>query len=112
MARNPNVLDLLEKHDYIVRPTAPDSSFQNAPGERPHSTITIANTLRTMLHGAGLPNKFWPFTFNHYLLINRFLRHSDRGIPHTHDGGDRGDISNIRTLGCLIMVRPPWPPLR
>jgi hypothetical protein len=105
MACNPDVLDLLKKHDYIVRPTAPDSSFQNAPSERPHSTI--ADALRTMLHGAILSNKLWPFAFNYYLLINRFLPHGDRGIPCTRAGGGRGDISKLRTLGCLVMVCPP-----
>jgi hypothetical protein len=29
MARNPGILALLEKFGYVVRPTAPDSSFQN-----------------------------------------------------------------------------------
>jgi hypothetical protein len=38
MARNPDVLALLEKHNYSVRPTAPDLSFQNAPDERPTPT--------------------------------------------------------------------------
>jgi hypothetical protein len=54
MSKNPDVLGLLEKRGYDVRPTALDSSFQNAPGERPHQDR--GTSLRAMLHGASLPN--------------------------------------------------------
>jgi hypothetical protein len=39
MAKNPDVLGLLEKYGYDVQPTTPDPSFQNAPGECPHQDI-------------------------------------------------------------------------
>jgi hypothetical protein len=42
MAKNPDFLRLLEHHGYDVRPTVPDSSFQNAPGERPHQEHFLA----------------------------------------------------------------------
>jgi hypothetical protein len=42
MAKNPDVLRLLKHHVYDVRPTAPDSSFQNDPGERPHQDIVTS----------------------------------------------------------------------
>jgi hypothetical protein len=105
MAKNPDVLRLLERHGYGVRPTAPDSSFQNAPGERPHQDI--GTSLRAMLHSASLPNKFWPFAFYYHLLIHRLLSHGNRGVPHTRAGGGRGDLSKLRTFGCTILVRPP-----
>jgi hypothetical protein len=105
MAKNPDVLRLLEHHGYYVRPTAPDSSFQNAPGERPHQDV--GNSLRAMLHGASLPNKFWSFAFYYHLLIHRLLPHGNRGVPHTRAGGGRGDLSKLRTFGCPVLVRPP-----
>jgi hypothetical protein len=105
MAKNPDVLRLLEHHGYDVRPTAPDSSFQNAPGERPHQDI--GTSLRAMLHGASLPNKCWPFAFYYHLLIHRLLPHGNRGVPHTWAGGGRGDLSKLRTFGCPVLVRPP-----
>jgi hypothetical protein len=105
MAKNPDVLRLLEHHGYDVRPTAPDSSFQNAPGERPHQDI--GTSLRAMLHGASLPNKCWPFAFYYHLLIHRLLPHGNLGVPHTRAGGGRGDLSKLRTFGCPVLVRPP-----
>jgi hypothetical protein len=60
-----------------------------------------------MLHGASLPNKFWPFAFYYHLLIHRLLPHGNRGVPHTRAGGGRGDLSKLRTFGCPVLVRPP-----
>jgi hypothetical protein len=105
MVKNPDILGLIEKHGYDIRPTAPDSSFQNAPGERPHQDI--GTSLRVMLHGASLPNKFWPFAFYYHLRIHRFLPRGSRVVPHTRAGGGRGDLRKIRTFGCPILVRPP-----
>jgi hypothetical protein len=64
MANNPDLLGLLDKHGYDISPTAPDSSFQNSPGERPHQDS--GTSLRAMLHGASLPNKFWHFSFYYH----------------------------------------------
>ena len=44
-----------------------DSSNQNGPVERAH--LTIGNAICAMLLGAGLPVKFWPYAFHHYLRI-------------------------------------------
>jgi hypothetical protein len=50
------VVDLFSNAGYKVETTAPDSSHQNGPGERPHQTI--ADAMRSMLAGANLPMKF------------------------------------------------------
>jgi hypothetical protein len=105
MDKNTNVLGLLDKYGYDVRPTAPDLSFQNVPGERPHQDIDAS--LRTMLHGVSLPKKFWMFAFYFNLLIHRFLPHGTRAVPHTRAGGGRGNLSKIRIFGCPVIVRPP-----
>jgi hypothetical protein len=55
ITKNHDVIGLLEKYGYDTRPTAPASSFQNAPGERPHQDT--GTSLRAMLHGASLPSK-------------------------------------------------------
>jgi hypothetical protein len=105
MVKNPNVPGLLEKHGYDVWPTAPDLSFQKAPGELPNQGI--GTFLLVVLYGDSLPNNFWPFAFYCHLLIHRFLPHSTRGVSHTHAGGGRGDLSKICTFGCPVIVHPP-----
>jgi hypothetical protein len=67
LGRCEEVIRLLETAGYIVEPTALDSSHQNGPGERPHQTI--ADGIRTMLAGAALPPKFWPYAFHHFLRL-------------------------------------------
>eukprot|EP00957_Ditylum_brightwellii_P118939 9071193-Ditylum_brightwellii.AAC.1 len=56
LSKHPEVNLLLQQHGYNVRPTAPDASYQNAPGKRLHQTI--ANVIRAMLEGANLPEKY------------------------------------------------------
>ena len=105
LAKHTKVCDLLDRHGYSIRPTAPDASWQNSPGERPHQTI--GNTLRSMLHGANLDAKFWPYAFNHCLFIHSLVPHGDRGVPHERAGGSRVNVSRLRTFGCRVYVRPP-----
>jgi hypothetical protein len=79
LSNNGDVQKLLAHHGYAIRPTAPASSFQNAPGERPHQDIGAA--LQVILRGANVDNKFWPFAFNYALQISNVLPHGDRGVP-------------------------------
>lgn len=58
---NPSVLRLFERHGYVVRPTSADVSYQNVPVEQSHQTI--GNALHSMLSGAGLEAKLWPYVF-------------------------------------------------
>jgi histone deacetylase 1/2 len=69
-------VDLFSNAGYKVETTAPDSSHQNGPGERPHQTI--ADAMRTMLAGANLPMKFWPYAFHHFLRIYNTTVHGDK----------------------------------
>jgi hypothetical protein len=105
LGRSNEVLNLLEKHGYEIRPTAPEASYQNAPAERPHQTI--GNMLRTMLDGAGADYKFWPYAFQMAILVHGFIDHNGRGIPHERAGGGRVDLRRLRTWGCRVYVKPP-----
>jgi hypothetical protein len=105
LSNNGDVQKLLAHHDYAVRPTAPASSFQNAPGERPHQDIGAA--LQVMLRGANLENKFWTFAFNYALQIINVLPHGDRGVPLQRFTGTRSSVLRYRTFGCLVIVKPP-----
>jgi len=61
----PEIIALFESAGYAIELTAPDSSHQNGPGERPHHTI--GDAIQTMLAGAGLEPCFWPYAFLSFL---------------------------------------------
>ena len=65
LGRCQEVLDLFTQAGYAVEPTAPNSSHQNEPVERPHRDI--GNSIRAMLSGASLASRFWPYAFYHFL---------------------------------------------
>jgi hypothetical protein len=90
---------------YIVEATAPDSSHQNGPGERPHRTI--ADAIRTMLAGAALPNKFWPYAFHHFLRIYNVTVHGNKqASPFELCSGRKPDLSLLRVFGCRVYALP------
>jgi hypothetical protein len=61
LANNGDVQKLLAHRGYTLRPTAPASSFQNAPGERPHQDIGAG--LQVMLRGTNLENNLFAIRF-------------------------------------------------
>jgi hypothetical protein len=105
LANNGDVQKLLAHRGYTLRPTAPASSFQNAPGERPHQNIGAG--LQVMLRGANLEDKFSPFAFNYSLQISNVLPQSDRGVPFERFTGQRASVKKYCTFGCLVIVKPP-----
>lgn len=100
------VVDLFENAGYKVEPTAPGSSHQNGPGERPHQTISDA--LRTMLAGAALPPKFWPYAFHHYIRLYNVTPHADRGASPFEicSGGLKPNLRHLRVFGCRVYAMP------
>eukprot|EP00957_Ditylum_brightwellii_P029521 2230740-Ditylum_brightwellii.AAC.1 len=81
LGRNVEVKKLVTKHGYDIRPTGPDPSHQNSPGERPHKTI--GDAVRSMLEGSGLPEKLWSHTLYYYAEIHSYLPHCRRDkTPH------------------------------
>ena len=103
---NPAVRKLFEEFNYDVRPTGADASNQNGPVERAH--LTVANGVRSLLHGADLDPRFWPYAFHHYLRITNALPSRDQDkSPLTIATGKVDDFSQFRTFGCRVWVRPP-----
>jgi hypothetical protein len=92
---------------YVFRPTGGDASHQNAPAERPHQTI--GHSLRTMLHGASLPFKLWPYYFHHYIMLLNVMPHGNLGVPGMRAGGPVPHLGDLRTFGCRVVVRHPGP---
>jgi hypothetical protein len=99
---------LFSNAGYVVEATAPGSSHQNGPGERPHRTI--ADAIRTMLAGAALPNKFWPYAFHHFLRIYNVTVHGDKvASPFELYSGRKPDLSLFRVFGCRVYALPTRP---
>jgi hypothetical protein len=108
LGRCREVTELFANAGYIVEATAPDSSHQNGPGERPHRTI--ANAICTMLAGAALPNKFWPYAFHHFLQIYNVTVHGDKkALPFELCSGRKPDLSLLRVFGCRVYALPTRP---
>jgi hypothetical protein len=102
------IVNLFENAGYRVETTAPDSSHQNGPGERPHQTI--ADAMRTMLSGASLDMKFWPYAFHHFLRIYNSTVHGDHDAsPFELCSGSRPNLSLLRVFGCRVYALPARP---
>ena len=76
LGRSNEVIQLFEQAGYNIKFTSPNHSHQNGPVERPHQTIATA--LRTMLHGADLDVKYWPYAFHHYIRTYNATPHGYR----------------------------------
>jgi hypothetical protein len=108
LGRCPDVIKLFEKAGYSIEPTAPASSYQNGPGERPHQTI--GDALRAMLGGAALPTKFWPYAFHHWLRLYNVTVHRDqRASPFELCTGQQPDLRLLRVFGCRVYALPTRP---
>jgi len=100
------VVKLFQHAGYAVEPTAPNSSHQNGPSERPHRSI--AEGLQVMLGGTALETKFWPYAFEHYLcLYNVTIHNSQQVSPYTLCTGKKPDLSLLCTFGCWVYALPP-----
>jgi len=66
--RSKAIRDLFEKEvGFEIRVTGTGAHHQNGLVERANQTMDKA--IRAMLIGAGLPVKFWPYAFRHFLPI-------------------------------------------
>jgi hypothetical protein len=101
------VVELFENAGYAVEPTAPSSSHQNGPCERPHQTI--GDAIRTMLAGAALSPKFWPYAFHHFLRLYNVTPHGDKPSPFEIEQGEKPNLRYLRVFGCRVYALPSRP---
>ena len=100
------VLDLFEDAGYDIKHTAPGHSHQNGPVEQPHHTI--GDSMRTMLQGAGLPPKYWPYAFHYHLRIYNLMTHGNRQhSPIELKTGTPPNLDYLRVFGCPVVALPP-----
>jgi hypothetical protein len=62
-----------------------------------------------MFHGVGLPFKFWPYAFHHYIMLHNVMPHGNQGIHVVRAGGPVPHLGDLRTFGCRVVVQPPVP---
>ena len=72
---NPEIKNLFTKSGYCIYPTGVDASNQNGPVEQAHRSI--ADTIRALLTGPGINNKFWPYAFYHALRLHNSIVFKD-----------------------------------
>ena len=108
LGRSQKVRELFEKAGYKCEPTAPNSSNQNGPGERPHRTI--GDAIRAMLHGAGLDPKYWPYAFLHFIRIYNITPHGvNVDSPFFICTQIKPKVEMLRIFGCRVYVQPARP---
>lgn len=104
--RNPRLRHLFQQRGYDIRPTGADSSHQNGPVERAHRTV--ADMIRTLLSGANLPIKFWPYAFHHALrIINALPRKGQTKSRTELATGKKENLRKFKTFGSRVWIRPP-----
>jgi hypothetical protein len=100
LGRCQEVLDLFTQAGYVVEPTAPNSSHQNGPVERPHRDIR--NSIRAMLSCVSLAPRFWPYTFYHVFRLHNMTIHGDQvKTPYELCSGRKPDVSRLRNFAVV-----------
>ena len=68
---NAEVVNLFKFYTYKIYPTGADASHQNGPVEQGHQSVLTF--IKSLLIGAGLKTKFWPYAFMHVLQIRNAI---------------------------------------
>jgi len=63
--------------------------------------------IRATLIGAGLPVKFWPHAFRHFLRIKNLAppRRDSTESAHQKPHGEKDNLGLLRTFGCRLWVK-------
>jgi GAG-pre-integrase domain len=100
LGRSKQVLEIFRNYGYNIEITGADASHQNGCVECSHQTI--GNMMRTLLNGADLPRKFWPYAFQHSLFImNQIIHDGKDGSPITICTKKKFSLQQLRTFACF-----------
>ena len=103
---NPKVVTLFQSYGYEVLPTGADSLFKNGPVE--HAHWTVSQGIRSLLIGANLDIKFWPYAFLHVLCILNALPGAGQSeSPIFQSTGKKDNFKHLQVFGCRVWVQPP-----
>jgi len=106
LCRSKAIMDLFEKEfGCEIRVAGTGAHHQNGLVERANQTLDKA--IRAMLIGAGLPVKFWPYAFRHFLRIKNSAlpRRDATESAHQKLHGEKDDLGLLRTFGCRLRVK-------
>ena len=74
--------------------------------ERGHRTVSTA--IKSLLIGAGLEAKFWPYAFMHVLRLRNAIPGSGQSdSPLKLSSGEKDNLKFLKTFGCRVWVRFP-----
>lgn len=100
--------EMTNQEGFILQPTATDASFQNGLAERPNRTL--AETMRCLLHNAGLGPQYWSWALTHSVYLKNRLPHRAIGCtPYEAWSGKKPNVSKLRIFGSPVIVRLPGP---
>ncbi len=69
---------------------------------------TVKRGMKTILAGAQLPMKFWPYAFHHYLRLYNMTPHGDReASPIEICTGTKPSGKYLRMFGCRVHAITP-----
>jgi hypothetical protein len=95
---------VVDKHNYTLEVTAPDSSGQNGLAERPHRTLK--ERVHCLLYTAGLGVEFWSDALLHAVwLYNRTYHQSIDNTPYQAWTGRIPCLDHLITFGAKITTR-------
>ena len=104
LGRSSKVRKIFDFYGYTIDLTAKDSSSENGCVETENKYV--ARFLRCLLYGADLQMKFWPYAFQHILVVDNILMHKNRDMPPiqyiTHQ---IPNISKLRIWGSHVWVQ-------
>jgi len=104
--RSKVIRDLFEKEfGCEMRVTGTGAHHQNGLQELVNQTMDKA--IRAMLIGAGLPVKFWPHAFGHFLRIKNLAPPQRDSTESAHQKlhGEKDDLGLLCTFGCRPWVK-------
>ena len=105
LAGNPLVHNLFWRHCYSVYETGGYSFNSNGPVERAHRTV--ADSIKVVLLGVGLPVRFWPYAFYHFLRIRNVIPGAGQDAsPIFLSTGKKDNFKNLRVFGYCVIVPP------
>ena len=96
------------KYNYVLETTRADSSHQNGILERGHRTL--ANMVRTMLHGADLGPEYWTYTISDDVYLRNRLPHSSNPsftTPFERLTTRLPDLSHLCVFCNKVTVKEP-----
>ena len=88
-----------------MRVTGTGAHHQNGLVERANQTMD--KEIRAMLIGTGLPVKFWPCAFRHFLRIKNSALPRCNAMESAHQKlhGEKDNLGLLQTFGCRLWVK-------